>query len=114
MGDEIDKGNNQSSTQDDSGKNASQSSTQTDLNTLASCEVTSKDIEGLNNAFAPKIWLEVLPSQMGTVLAAILADIMTEGLTPVQENILGNFIAAVGTLISYKASRDDLASSTNS
>lgn len=57
---------------------------------------------------AAKTWLEVLPSSSGMVLAAILAEIMTEGLTPEQENILGNFISAVGSLISYKASRDEL------
>ena len=57
---------------------------------------------------APKSWLEILPSRSGTALAAILAEIMTEGLTPNQENILGNFISAVGSLISYKSSRDDV------
>ena len=62
-----------------------------------------------NGKFAPTNWLEVLPSKSGTVLAAILANIMTEGLTPNQENILGNFISAVGSLISYKASRDDVS-----
>ncbi len=59
--------------------------------------------------YAPKSWLEVLPSRSGTALAAILAEIMTEGLTPNQENILGNFISAVGSLISYKSSRDDVS-----
>ncbi len=88
--------------------------TQEKSDVLAKCDVTQADIDALSNQFAPKIWLEVLPSRMGTVLAAILADIMTEGLTPTQENILGNFVAAVGTLISYKASRDDLDSKNNS
>ena len=76
--------------------------------TLAECNVTQEEIDKLNSRFAPKLWLEVLPSQTGTILAAILTNIMTEGLTPNQENILGNFISSVGTLISYKASRDDL------
>ena len=55
-----------------------------------------------------KTWLEVLPSKGGLLLAALLTEIMTEGLTPDQMNILGNFISSVGSLISYKASRDDL------
>ena len=79
-----------------------------DSDVLAECDVTQDDIDNLCSQFAPKLWLEVLPSQMGTILAAILVNIMTEGLTPTQENILGNFVASVGTLISYKASRDDL------
>jgi len=91
---------------DDRGKD--NDGTQEDSGTLASCNVTDDDIENLNNTLAPKIWLEVLPSKTGTVLAAILTDIMTEGLTPNQENILGNFISSVGALISYKAARDDI------
>lgn len=55
-----------------------------------------------------KTWLEVLPSKGGLLLAAVLVEIMTDGLTPNQMNILGNFVASVGTLISYKASRDEL------
>ena len=55
-----------------------------------------------------KTWLQVLPAKGGLLLAALLVEIMTEGLTPTQMNILGNFIASVGTLISYKASRDDI------
>lgn len=69
--------------------------------------VVGKDTDDEGKCTA-KTWLEVLPSCSGTVLAAILAEIMTEGLTPEQENILGNFISAVGALISYKASRDEL------
>lgn len=57
--------------------------------------------------YAPTLWLDVLPSKQGTVLAAILANIMTEGLTPDQENILGNFISALGALISFKAARNN-------
>ncbi len=70
---------------------------------------TDNDDDDDKSQFAPKCWLEVLPSKTGTVLAAILANIMTEGLTPAQENILGNFVSAVGALISYKASRDDVS-----
>jgi len=55
-----------------------------------------------------KTWLQVLPSKGGLLLAALLTEIMTEGLTPDQMNILGNFISSVGSLISYKAARDDL------
>ncbi len=73
---------------------------------LAGCEVTVEKIDKLNSMFAPKIWLEVLPSQQGTVLAAILANIMSEGLTPSQKNILGDFINSLGALISYRAARD--------
>lgn len=65
------------------------------------------DADDLCEYETSKSWLEVLPSCSGTVLAAILANIMTQGLTPNQENILGNFISSVGSLISYKASRDD-------
>lgn len=81
---------------------------QADSGVLAECEVTQDDVDALNSQFAPKLWLEVLPSNMGTILAAILANIMTEGLTPNQQNVLGNFISVLGTLISYKAARDDL------
>ncbi len=70
---------------------------------------TDTDDNDDSGKWAPKSWLETLPSKSGTVLAAILANIMTEGLTPNQENILGNFISAVGSLISYKASRDDVS-----
>lgn len=70
--------------------------------------VSDTDNNDDNGKWAPKNWLETLPSKSGTVLAAILANIMTEGLTPTQENILGNFISSVGSLISYKASRDDV------
>lgn len=103
---------------DDIHKDAGQSSdaqadSHADSQALVSCDVTSGDIDSLNNAFAPTIWLEVLPSQAGTILAAILTNIMTEGLTPNQENILGNFVSAVGSLISYKAARDDTSGSTN-
>lgn len=71
--------------------------------------VTDTDNNDDQGRCMPKSWLETLPSKSGTVLAAILANIMTEGLTPNQENILGNFISAVGSLISYKASRDDVS-----
>jgi hypothetical protein len=70
--------------------------------------VTDSDHNDDDASCDPKSWLETLPSKSGTVLAAILANIMTEGLTPNQENILGNFISSVGSLISYKASRDEL------
>lgn len=80
-----------------------------DSDVLAECDVTQDDIDELCSQFAPKLWLEVLPSQMGTILAAILTNIMTEGLTPNQENILGNFVSSLGSLISYKASRDELS-----
>lgn len=56
-------------------------------------------------AMCSKSWLEALPSSSGTLLAAILANIMTEGLTLNQQNILGNFISSVGSLISYKAAQ---------
>lgn len=67
-----------------------------------------KDVVINTMDISPKTFLELLPSKQGTLLAAILVNIMTEGLTPVQENILGNFVSAVGSLISYKASRDEL------
>lgn len=66
------------------------------------------DIDTDSDESGPKIWLEVLPSKGGLVLAALLADIMTDGLTADQENILGNFVSSVGSLISYKAARDDI------
>jgi hypothetical protein len=96
------------------GKEAEDRAAQSDRDVLASCDVSNGDIDNLNSAFAPKLWLEVLPSSQGTILAAILTNIMTEGLTPEQENILGNFISSLGSLISYKAARDDLSSDTNS
>lgn len=92
--------------ENDIGKSADKGTDQNDADVLASCDVTQDDIDRLNSAFAPRIWLDVLPSRAGVILAALLAEIMTEGLTPDQENILGNFVSAVGTLISYKASRD--------
>jgi hypothetical protein len=57
---------------------------------------------------ACKTWLEVLPSKGGILLIALLAEIMTEGLTPTQMSLLGAFIVSVGDLISYKAARDGL------
>lgn len=53
-------------------------------------------------------FLEVLPSPQGTALAADLANILTMGMNAQQENIFGNFLAAVASLILYKASRDEL------
>jgi hypothetical protein len=91
----------------DIGKSADQGTAQNNSDVLASCNVTQDDIDNLSSAFAPRLWLEVLPSRAGTILAALLAEIMTEGLTPDQEDILGNFVSAVGALISYKAARDD-------
>ena len=85
------------------------STAQSDADVLASCDVSEDDIDKLNSAFAPRLWLEVLPSRAGIVLAALLAEIMTEGLTPEQMDLLGDFVSAVGTLISYKASRDGKA-----
>lgn len=90
----------------DIGESADNSAAQTDADVLASCKVTQDDIDNMNSAFAPRMWLEVLPSRAGTILAALLAEIMTEGLTPKQKGILGDFVSAVGALISYKASRD--------
>lgn len=57
---------------------------------------------------SPRTFLELLPSKQGTLLAAAIANIMTEGLNAEQQNILGNFVSVVGALISYKASRDEL------
>lgn len=82
--------------------------TQKNSDVLAKCDVTQDKIDTLNNAFAPKLWLEVLPSQQGTILAAIIANIMTEGLNPNQQNVLGGFISLLGSLISYKSARDGL------
>lgn len=71
-------------------------------------EAVTNNTEEKNKDFSPKTWLEILPSPSGTVLAAILANIMSEGLTATQQNILGNFISSVGSLISYIAARQDL------
>ena len=71
-------------------------------------EDKSEDVTVSCKDFSPKTWLETLPSDTGTVLAAILANIMTKGLSSTQKNILGNFISALGTLISYKAAREDI------
>ncbi len=60
------------------------------------------------NEACSKTWLDTISSCNGTLLAASLANIMTEGLTPDQQNILGNFVSAVGSLISYKASKQDV------
>ncbi len=49
-----------------------------------------------------------MPSKGGLLLAALLTEVMTEGMTSIQMNILGNFVSAVGSLISYKASRNQL------
>jgi|GEM_PF-6216939 len=62
---------------------------------------------------SPKTFIEILPSNGGTILAALLANVMAEGLSADQQNILGNFISAVGSLISYKASRDELNNENN-
>jgi hypothetical protein len=67
-----------------------------------------KDVTVGYSDFAPKTFLEVLPGKAGTVFTAVIANIMAEGLTPEQQNILGNFVSAVGALISYRASRDEL------
>ena len=92
--------------ENDTGKSADKSTAQSDADVLASCDVSKDDIDKLNSAFAPLLWLEILPSRAGVLLAALLTEIMTEGLTPDQMDILGNFISSVGSLISYKASRD--------
>jgi len=89
------------------GKRADKSTAQNNADVLVSCDVTKDDIDKLNSAFAPRLWLEVLPSRAGTILAALLAELMTEGLTPAQMDLLGDFVSAVGSLISYKATRDD-------
>jgi len=94
--------------ENDIGKSAAKNAAPSDADVLASCDVSQDDIDKLNSAFAPRLRLEILPSRAGAVLAALLAELMTEGLTPDQMDILGNFISSVGSLISYKASRDGL------
>ena len=69
---------------------------------------SSDEKETENDTAGCKTWLEVLPSKGGILLAALLTEIMTEGLTPTQVNILGSFIGSVGTLMAYKAARDAL------
>lgn len=69
---------------------------------------SSNENDKENNAEGCKSWLEVLPSKKGILLAVLLADVMTEGMTPTQMNILAAFIASVGSLIGYKAARNDL------
>jgi hypothetical protein len=78
------------------------------INTTDSGVDINPDVQINYSDCSPKSFIELLPSETGTVFAAILANIMTEGLTAQQKNILGNFISAVGALISYKASRDDI------
>jgi hypothetical protein len=72
-----------------------------DSSSLDGVQINSIDL-------SPRCWIEVLPSNIGVLLCAVLVNVMTEGLTPSQENILGNFISSIGSLISYKASRNDL------
>ena len=85
------------------------SKTDTTDDTAKDAEKDSSDESDTKNTECEfKSWLEVLPSKGGLLLAVLLVEIMTDGLTPNQMNILGNFVASVGTLISYKASRDDL------
>jgi ABC-type Zn2+ transport system substrate-binding protein/surface adhesin len=74
----------------------------------AKAESNDKEDETDSGEDQCKTWLQVLPAKGGLLLAALLVEIMTEGMTPTQMNILGNFIASVGTLISYKASRNDI------
>lgn len=79
-----------------------------DYNKKADDETGASDVTIDCSELSPKMLLEVLPSEVGTVFAAILANIMTEVLTSSQENILGNFVTAVGASILFKASRDEL------
>ena len=58
--------------ENNSGKSADKSTDQSDADVLASCDVTQEDIDKLNSAFAPRHWLEVLPSRAGVVFAALL------------------------------------------
>lgn len=73
-----------------------------------SAKTESSDDDKKNNNGECKIWLQVLPSKGGMLLAVLLTEIMTEGMNPEQMNILGNFISAVGSLIAYKAARDEI------
>ncbi len=66
------------------------------------------DVDEEDEESSCKMWLEVLPSKGGLLLAVLITEIMTEGMTPSQMNILGNFVSAIGSLIAYKASRDEL------
>lgn len=69
--------------------------------------ISSSDVEINNADISPKCWIEVLPSKIGVLLIAVIANIMTEDLSSTQQNILGNFVAALGASILYKASRDE-------
>jgi len=71
------------------------------------------EIETKSIVITSPSFLELLPGKYGTLLAALITNILTEGLTAQQENILGNFLSAVGSLIAYKASRDELDENNN-
>ncbi len=88
-----------------SARNNTKSSEKTDSNDDTETKSSDDKKSGTGEC---KIWLQVLPSKGGLLLAVLLAEIMTEGMNPEQENILGNFISAVGSLISYKATRDEI------
>ena len=63
-------------------------------------------LDGGSTGDKRRFLLDTLPSASGTLLAAYMANAMTQGMTPDQQNILGNFVSAVGSLISYKASKE--------
>jgi hypothetical protein len=44
----------------------------------------------------------------GTNLAAAVAEVLAEGLLPVQINVLGNFVTAVGTNLTYIAAQKEI------
>jgi len=101
------KSGDSQSAEDASGVTCAKEDTDSD-NEDSSEENEEDDEESKTEEPECKTWLQVLPSKGGLLLAVLLTEIMTEGMTPEQMNILGNFISSVGSLISYKASRDDL------
>lgn len=90
----------------DSACSDSSSDNSTD-NKQNSTDTAQKDTT--NGTKQRRIALEVMPSNTQTLFATAIVNILTEGLTAVQENLLGNFLTALGALTLVKAARDDIS-----
>ena len=58
-----------------------------------------------DNEFTRHIFLEGISPKFGALLISVTADILSEGLTASQINVLGTFTAAVGDTLSYIAAQ---------
>lgn len=70
--------------------------------------MTDNENSSNENADYRRLFLKGLSPQKGTILAAIIADILTEGLSVVEITNFASFIVLIGDGMAYIASQREL------